>query len=64
MLQRCKKDSFADLFYSEQPKDLSLIVEYVKNHPNATWTAEISENFLNASHKEICKLMDNIFYPK
>jgi hypothetical protein len=31
-----KKESIADLLYSEQPKDLSSIVEYVNNHPNAT----------------------------
>jgi hypothetical protein len=36
MPQRCEKDSFADLLYSEQPKDLFLIAEYLKNHPNAT----------------------------
>ena len=45
MLQRCEKDSIADLLYYEQPKDLPHIVEYVKNHPNATWTAGISEKF-------------------
>ena len=44
ILQRCEKDSFAELLYSEQPKDLSLIAEYVNNHPNATQTAVISEN--------------------
>jgi lambda repressor-like predicted transcriptional regulator len=43
MLQRFEKDSFADLLYSKQPKDLYLIAEYVKNHPNAIWTAGISE---------------------
>ena len=64
MLQRCEKDSFADLLYSDQPKDLSLIVEYVKNHPKATWTAGISEKFLGASNKEICKLMGNTADPK
>jgi hypothetical protein len=45
MLQLCPKDNIADLLYSEQPKDLSLIVEYVNNHPNATWTAKIPEKF-------------------
>ena len=42
MIQRCEKDSFADLLYSKQPKYLSLIAEYVKNYPNATYTAGIS----------------------
>ncbi len=43
MIQRCKKDSFSDLLYSEQPKDLLVIAEYVNNRQNATRTAGILE---------------------
>ena len=64
MLQLCKKYNIADLLYSEQRKDFSHIVFYVKSHPNATRTAKISEKFHGASHKEDCKLKGNISYPK
>jgi hypothetical protein len=38
MLQLCKKENIADILYSEQPKDFSHIVIYIKSHLNATWT--------------------------
>ena len=52
MLQLCKKDNIADLLYSEQRKDFSHIFVYVNSHHNATLTAEISEKYDDASHKE------------
>jgi hypothetical protein len=60
MLKRCEKNSLADFLYSEQPKDLSLIAEYVNNHPNAILTAGMSEKIYDVSHKEIYKLLSNI----
>ena len=63
-LMLCEKESIADMLYSEQPKDLSSIVEYVNNHPNATWTAGINKKFEGASHREIRKLMGTVVDPK
>jgi hypothetical protein len=43
MLQRCEKDSFADLLYSEQPKDLLQNRCKRQKYLKATWTAGLSE---------------------
>ncbi len=63
MLQLSKKDNIADILYSEQAKDFSYIVFYIKSHPNATWTDRFPKKFQGASHKENRKLKGNISYP-
>ncbi len=63
ILQLCKKVNIADILYSEQAKDFSYIVFYIKSHPNATWTDRFPKKFQGASKKENRKLKGNIFYP-
>lgn len=44
-LSLCEKESVAEMLHAEQPKDLSHIIEYVNNHPKATWTAGVNDKF-------------------
>lgn len=49
----CARETVAEMLLAEMPVDLDQHIEYVNNHPNATWTARANDKWTGASKKEI-----------
>jgi cathepsin B len=64
MLGLCGTESIATMLLNEMPADLTSSIEYVNNHPNATWTATANAKWDGASLKEIRQTMGTVVDPK
>jgi len=60
----CATESIAKMLLNEMPVDLTPHIEYVNNHPNATWTATNNAKWDGASLKEIRSTMGTVVDPE
>jgi cathepsin B len=59
----CDRESVAEMLLNELPVDLDKHIEFVNNHPNASWTAGTNDKFTGASRKEIRQTLGTVVDP-
>lgn len=59
----CARENVAELLLAEMPVDLNTHIEFVNNHPNATWTATANAKWDGASLKEIRQTLGTVVDP-
>ena len=52
------------MLLAEMPVDFDKHIEYVNNHPKATWKARANDKFTGASMKEIKSLLGTVVDPE
>ena len=62
-LKLCNNESVPQLILAERPIDFDSHIEYVNNHPEATWTAAPTSRFEGASRKELRQMMGTVVDP-